>query len=494
MTMMSVEVLGEVRRLSVEDPRGAVADIPKLVARWLGELDRQASIFPTGVLNHSYLPDIVMQWPSRLSAGERPVFLRFTPDPVALARDVDDLKAQEGLFLDLAPEDEWWDESDTDWRSMLSDTTRESRSLVISDVGIDRLVGLKSDLPVVELLTSGLARDGVGWLEGEEAATLGEDFATGYLAAAEHERAAMGRAVGQMEHWLSSTGADELVSFLHALWVGSGGSAREFPSDKTPWEGSLSDQALTFLIGLDHIEDEDFWRRIGRTVDLAQIQRLNVEGRNLNVDALIRLNSDRLRCAACVVASQEPRLWEVQEHPEWRRSAGHVSLVAPNFTAFFTARKEEADALVRDERGMSFGMLEARAEAHELEVSEVQVSHGTERIAWGHDEEASSILWNHNLQATIERIGRDVPVVRAVANTVLGRQVIVDAKSALLHGKTAAQYTVSEMARLAARILVGCDFGEVEAIDAIAPLSHETRGVGDDGDEPRLDQGLFWLE
>lgn len=85
--------------LSQTNMAEATADIKQLLCDEFARADPSAQIHRTEYFNHTYLPDVVLDWPA---GDRREVFVRFVTSPERLIADSNRLGAAGPILFDLA--------------------------------------------------------------------------------------------------------------------------------------------------------------------------------------------------------------------------------------------------------------------------------------------------------------------------------------------------------------------------------------------------------
>src|SRR5437588_641625 len=100
MNTASAEALD--RALRIANAEDSISEVKAVVAGSLSKADPSAKLIRTSYFNHTFVPDIVIEWPSRGVGQNREVFLRSTVDPRRIEIDVEAHAAQHPMFVHLS--------------------------------------------------------------------------------------------------------------------------------------------------------------------------------------------------------------------------------------------------------------------------------------------------------------------------------------------------------------------------------------------------------
>ncbi|MFD5089703.1 hypothetical protein ACFWMR_03815 [Amycolatopsis thailandensis] len=172
--------------LSHKNSADIVEGVKSAVIREFKSIDPSAEVASTEYFNHSYVPDLVVQWRENGKNLERNVYLRYTLRSAALGGDVASLGSLGPIVLALRDEDEGSIGRDR----VLSEIDDESRILVTNVPALDTVSALDAAAarpPLVELLKGSIVKGGRGLIDhstmqdltsgAESFATSGEDSA-----------------------------------------------------------------------------------------------------------------------------------------------------------------------------------------------------------------------------------------------------------------------------------------------------------------------------
>ncbi|WP_120955215.1 hypothetical protein [Arthrobacter oryzae] len=302
----------------------------------LKNLDPTAKIHRTDYFNHTFAPDFVMSWPDQI---DRHVYLRFTYDLGSVADDVSLIDRRNALIFGLTrPED---DRAGLDSIAVAA----SAHDAMFTDAdALENLIDRKKTSATVNMLNNALAQGGKGILLGEQANDLARTIENEFSGAEQIEIAPTSNAVLAIRANLDTPQAWRMNRVLQAVWEGSSGALEAFPGERD-LSGKLNSDALQYLVSYMETEDLGFWRRVGRTLRISQIETLKKDGEARNVDRLISANLDVIRARAYAVF-QDPLGVEkstTADHQNFRWSVRNeqLRLSGPRFYATIGETKSE---------------------------------------------------------------------------------------------------------------------------------------------------------
>jgi hypothetical protein len=179
MSAYSQAVTEQIRAaMQSSNPRDIVAGVKDAVAHELGSLSPDAKIVVTEYFNHSYMPDLVLEWKEAGKADERPIFLRnsFRPDVVNF--EVEALAKRGPVVLSLTQLDGPAPRFD-----LLREQARQTNRVLVTDVASLANVAVPTgngehsnrpatSAPLLRLVQVNLLKGGRGLLTSEDAERL----------------------------------------------------------------------------------------------------------------------------------------------------------------------------------------------------------------------------------------------------------------------------------------------------------------------------------
>lgn len=453
------------------DPREAVSRIKNAVAHELSQTDTRATVKKTDFFNHSFAPDLVLSWPNE---RERFVFLKSDTRPDVLRHDVDAIRKHDPIVFALDPVNE--NPLSTDERGV---DERNDDTLLADSRGMEVLIHSRHSDPVVGLASSAVLQGGRGLLTEREAEVMASSVAAGFNGAQHLDSGATAAAVAQISGHFDKRRTSRLLRFLGAVWVGSGGTASNFPGEQDV-TGDLDGTALEFLLELPPIDDFEFWRRIGRPLTLESISRLRLEDDSENLQYLVGSNLDVLHARACRILERQRELGESESGEfRWILERGMLSLRGPRSITYFAGKVDELKVEAQDRDGISLQELLRRAEQRRLPISELELATPTRTVSYAtvnrddvsHDEELLKLSKTFSSTAYVQT---------AVASLFGSRPLVCDFPSRTGKGRTAAKFPLGAFAPIALSLLTALTTDELQALD------HVTRYYSEAQREPAL--------
>lgn len=437
-----------------------VQAIKTAVADRFRETDSGVSVRTTEYFNHTYAPDLVLNWPA--DQTERRVFLRTSSNPDYLREDLGFIGANHPILMPLSTvRTESVREQEP---SALEEESRRASILVTSPDTLAALEESRSERPVVGLLSRAVLQGGRGLVDEERARETGVALGLGFEAAGRADIEPTRRAVDLAETLLDSVRASSLTRLLQAVWLGSGAPSSSFPGP-SPTTAYLDTSSLDFLLRSQDIDDAEFWRRIGAGLTLERLASLPSGSRSANLQRLIVLNSDRLRGKSCRVL---PAGSDETEGMSWFVQDGLVVLEGARFRVFFsTGPWSEISLPEVSLAGISISDLRRRARGADVAIGEVDLSTGMRQL--GYKSQADDDVAQDDDLLSIENLLGDAVVVRA-ATALLGggsRQLRCNFERLAAGGRTAAMFYLSEMGLAALPLLHRLTDHEMDMLRAV---------------------------
>lgn len=327
-------------------PKESAFRVKNTVSLELENLDPTAKIHRTDYFNHTFAPDFVMSWPDQI---DRHVYLRFTYDLGSVADDVTLIGRRNAFIFGLTrPED---DQAGLD---SIADAASKNDAMFTDAEAIENLITRKKTSATVNMLNNALAQGGKGVLLGGQANDLAQTIESGFTGAEQISVEPTSDAVLAIKETLDTPQAWRMNRVLQAVWEGSSGALEAFPGERD-LSGKLNSDALQYLVSYMETDDLGFWRRVGRTLKIPQIEALKTDGISRNVNRLIKANLDVLRARAYAVF-QDPLGVETSTTADdggfcWSVQSGRVRLSGPNFYATVGETKSELKHDSSDGRG-----------------------------------------------------------------------------------------------------------------------------------------------
>lgn len=390
-------------------PRESIFRVKDAVAKELSVLDATARVRSTNYFNHTFAPDFVMTWPDETS---RRVYLRLTYNLDALVDDVALIDSPDPLIFGLtSPES-------VEAQPAIGEVIANTNAMFTEPAALERLIDRKQSDSTANMLSNALAQGGRGTFVAEQAVDLADTVARGFDAAAQVKFEQTAQAVSAIEDRLGGPQAWRMNRVLQAVWEGSEGSLTQFPGGADV-SGRLNPESLRYLVKYMRTDDLAFWKRVGRSLRLSDLETLDFDADGDNIQRLIRANLDVISARAAVVKG-DPLGLDASADGElfrWARRGRHVSFEAPNVFAVLAGAKKDLDDVAKDAaQAVPVERFIERAEGFDL--VEVSVHSGPEHIRAKIDEGAISIDRLRGLSATFEGAGE---VAQSIVATRSGR-------------------------------------------------------------------------
>jgi hypothetical protein len=464
----------EVREaLASPDTVTSIRGIKSAAQRLLHAADPTAQVLDTNYFNHTFSPDFMLRW-SRDSNGDRPVYLRFTDDLAELAADVDRLQARHPLMIGLERLPEGGEEH-------LSQHATRAHALVTDSASLASLEDERNSEPVVGVLSTSIMQGGHGVLSERETLSAAGSFIDGFRAVTTHERSAASGAIQSVERILDPDTSARLSGFLAALWVASGGMTTDFPGRTTDLHRVLPTEALSILLQIpDVTEDVEFWRRLGHSLSLKDVESLRVSGHVRAFNRLVAANVDRLFARALCVGDAQLSLDMAQaiDLPVlyWTLEDGLLTLKGETFTAQLASTLDEIREAQRaggeNTEGISLNLLRSRAQRSGLAIGELTLVSGTRLI--GYSTQAEDDVMKDPQLRTLEESLRPTFVRRAAARVPRHGPLFIDFSARIASGRTSAQYQISDLMVAGLGLLADLSEREAQVFDEVVPPAPQT--------------------
>lgn len=312
MTEVADRIVASVREtLNLRSPEGIISGVKEIVSDEIKKLNPEASITYTDYFNHTYVPDLVIEWSNPNGKELRPVYLRSSLRPGRAADDVVGLASRAPVLLALAPTVE---------QQSYERARREIQSaprVMVTDIGtvanlandatpavaeIVDLAGLPT-APLMSLAKANLLRGGRGVIAEPQLlrlTTAAHLDPTGQLTI---ERLVEFRAVAS--EYFQEDASLRLRRASDVLRLGLGPEQDLEPR----FEGRLSDSELRVLVPYLLARDEvtrspEFWGYIGSMMELEDLESLWATLRGIDITQLVVPNLERWRAKRAHLASQ----------------------------------------------------------------------------------------------------------------------------------------------------------------------------------------------
>lgn len=423
--------------MSIEAQSTSVASIKNEVRGRLQEADPGIEVRDTEYFNNTYSPDFILKWPGEKET--RRVFLRTDSNPRYLAEDIEIVGDEQSILMPLAQsrqsEDPKLDET------LQRNSARQSVLIANAD-SVTALIQQAKASPYATLVSRALLQGGKGLVRRERAENVVGSVSEGFQDASHSRAQHIPEAVEAAEGVLDTPRSNAISSFMQALWIASGERADTFPV-LVASQPSLDTAALSFLLDMPELDDDEFWSRIGRNIEIEKILSLDIAGSTPNLQRLMRMNADRLRARVCRVVSSGDSKYRTNE---WFLGDGGLGLALGSSSAVFTNTKiaditEEGISSVQPVSSVSL-----RARAADIRVVALSIAARESRIDYAAvaDIDISSDPQLGNVASALGSGAEVVSVTAAIG--AADRRLNCNLQTSTSHGNSNAKYFLSEMA------------------------------------------------
>lgn len=280
------------------NPRDIVTGVKAAVAQEVGSLSPDAKLVMTEYFNHSYMPDLVLEWNDAGKHDTRPIFLRNTLRPYVTEEEVRTLARREPVVLSLTAFAE-----PSPRFEFLRERARQADRVLVTDVASLADVAAPTDAeghgrrvgaPLLRLVQANLLKGGRGLFTSEDAERLTRSTAP------------TNEDGGLTDEFLYTfqEAADELFAPDAALRLRRAaellrfGLSREVDETVSLSTGQLSDIELRVLVPY-LLSDETastnprLWTYIGSMISLDRLEEMESVLSDVDVSALVVPNVER---------------------------------------------------------------------------------------------------------------------------------------------------------------------------------------------------------
>jgi hypothetical protein len=362
--------------------------------------------------------------------------------------------------------------SDDSEARQLLEAARAVDTLVADPGGVEELGDRGGSRATGSLLAQAILRGGRGFLDHASAMTASEITSDGFDAAQHLEDVGTRRATEYLTDLLKPEQSGRMVRVLQSVWEGYGGSPADFPGGKN-LSGKLTDEDLEFLISNLSAADMEFWRRLGGSITVAQLARLDIPEPSPNLNRLVNANVDRLMVRGMRILFEAEQFGEDAEAtpPSWSIRRRNLSLRGSGWTGYIAAKS--VDELPRHERwnGISVDSLRERATRNNSRIANVDLDTGNRFIGYSSKEDADVTGDDELLQLAARP---DAKVHRATVTLPGGRRLVCGFSTLTASGHTSATFTLNELISVAIPLLVDPNEAEMANVMEIAKSPNVT--------------------
>lgn len=414
-------------------PEHSISRVKSAVASELEALDATAEIHSTDYFNHTYVPDFVLTWPDK---SERHVFLRLSYDKEALADDVALIERRDPFIFGLTPyESTIGDEG-------VAQAIEQAGGMFAEPDALEALIVRKATDSTAKMLSNAIVQGGRGSFVGDLATDLAEAVSEGFTAASNAEVTGTASAVDALRDSLMPKQAHRMTRVLQAVWEGSTGTAATFPGGSIDLSSRLDRESLRYLLTYMETDDPEFWRRVGRQLQLVDLEHVDFDEANANVQRLINANLDVLRARATQLIDDPLQLTKFDRDSEfaWSKRRGHITFEGPGFFMLVGASKKDLeDASAPAKQPVSVETFVERAENSDLVEVRLQAA-SEEMTLYDRDDKIDAA----RLHGFAEQLNSIPSVVQTVVATPTGR-ITVDLEASSATGITKSNVLMADL-------------------------------------------------
>lgn len=301
--------------LNTNDPNEAGERVHQVVMDEIVRLDPSVKPVVTGYFNHSYVPDIVVEWHDGKTKGERPVYLRHSLQSSRASGDLESLSRldKSALFMSLSLEEPV---EEVRIARAAVQSNIQARSLITTVPALDELTKpLSEPDPVLSVVRASVIRS-----------------AKGFIQESDVERIVLPRSRRTDESDLEifnetvqASFSEEAVYRINRVSTIVEQALAEIPDTSQLFDsGQLSEpelrELIPYLLGLEGVtQSREFWQGIARLISLEVIERHWLDFAELDLTPLAAAASDTWRAtrAQLAIRSESIDSEEFDLTPRW---------------------------------------------------------------------------------------------------------------------------------------------------------------------------------
>lgn len=313
------------------------SDVKNLVCDELARVDPTAAIRRTDYFNHSYIPDVVMEWPDQ---PLRQVFMRFVNDPHRLEDDLRRIGRDGPVLFDLSTavgdaQEAAHDDPDREFNAALDCAP----TVLLTDTEATAHVRPATSQNLVERLVSGnMLRAGRGYLDAQTAREAVEASRAGFDGAVAAEPEAVKLAVEVAQKVFGLDLERRIERSLQLVWWAGGGDPSTFPISLPDDMGLNADDTRDFLRSVladqQEIDDDGFWTRLAHRLDFDTLVSVGDVDGGANLHRLMKHLAARLALSHAALDRDNRKL--IPEPLAWALMDGFLRLRGPDWVCRFT--------------------------------------------------------------------------------------------------------------------------------------------------------------
>lgn len=431
------------RALHLRDPEESANAVKDVVCNQLGAVDRRARVFKTQYFNHTYFPDLVVEWPGDKNATAKLVFLRSTQSADEIRQDIVEQDRSNRLFIHLnglgARDDEQLiQQSDRSIGDLSAAATEQS--VLVAEVGTFRNLTHDTDsLPAQRILGPSVLRSGRGLLEESGAASVASTVSRGFLGAMEADRVTTSAALAVIDDILQPAAAREITSILEGVWQGAGGNPLEFPGPVHELGSEISPTRLLMMLEVISSANAEFWKKVGKSVGLQSFEGLNLVGDQPALQFIMQTASAKLTARTCRVLKLDNQ--DARQGFRWEVQDGILSVEGAGKKAWVATRKKELPVFAESDGRPTIAGLARRASSAGVGLRSVTVAGDGRTLSYGSDDN-TNIEYDDMVERLQDALGAAAQVVKAIAVVDEDRELEIDFKDRFSTGHIHARYTL----------------------------------------------------
>ncbi len=437
----------------------ATTNVKRLVCEELARVDPTARIHNTEYFNHTYLPDVVLDWGDR---DPREVFLRFVSTPQRLLSDIDRIGASGPVIFDLslAVRPERGRDELAPISSMQQQTQKRSPRLLVTDSEATQHMRPNDAVNMVErLVIANLLRHGRGTLDESAASNTVSTSRAGYDAAIAAKPDDVQAVVAAARRILDPDTERRVERTLQLLWWVGGGAPEDFPiSIPDDMELNLSDTRdfLREVFDDEHvIEDNTFWSRLADRLSFDALVGVGDVTDSQNLNRLMGQLVRRLRLSH-VILDKRDRPLPPFDQIAWSLQEQFLCLVGPDWRCRFTPLGNRFSQ--RRGMGRPIPLAKAAIRSAAYQIEEVRIDEATRQVVLSHkDTDHSQRISERSLRDLATGFA-DESAVRTITVSFGGSLMTADFDRMMVGAEPDA--TVRHMATVVTRLLAGLDGNE----------------------------------
>lgn len=355
-----------VEALSRTDIVEASTGIKNAVCAELGRTDKSATIKRTEYFNHSYVPDVVIEWPD---GHEREVFLRFASYE-RLAADVERVGGSGPILFDLTVDSDRSDLVEGLSREVL---VRAPDALLTDAEATEHIRPDKAENMLERLVTSNVLRAGHGLLDEVTSERTIIGVRSGFEAAMSGDRGVVHDALELARPIFGLEMERRVERTLQLLWWVGGADEQEFPisiPDDMELDSRDTREFLkVVLTDKKAVGDEEFWPRLADRLDFETLASVGSIRDSANLNSLMTAFSNRAELSHAAVDLRDRPMPPFDAY-SWAIEDGFVILTGPDWICRMTPMGNRFSQ--RREQGAAVSLDEASLRSYDYRVEEAE--------------------------------------------------------------------------------------------------------------------------